>query len=138
MIMYGELSTGHRDKGASKRRYKNSLKKPLSTCHLDHSQWSTLAADQGTWRHIIHQTASFFKDFRRVNLKEKPCRRKNRDASTVVLDRTFNCSRCGRTCLSRIGLTSHERAFCRRGNPLHKIFVREVKPKEKERFFHIF
>ena len=117
MILYGELSTGHLDRGGPKKRYKNFLKKLLSTCHIDHSQWSTLAADRGTWRHIIHQAAFSFEDYCRINLKEKRCRRKNCDASTIVLDIIFICSRCGGTCLSRISLLSHERACSRRWNP---------------------
>ena len=117
MIFNGELSTGHRDRGASKRRYNDYLKKSLSICHIDHSQWSTLTADRGTWRHILHQAASSFEDSRKINLKEKCCRRKNHDASTIVPDIILNCSRCGRTCLSRISLISHERACNRRGNP---------------------
>ena len=47
IVLYGELSTGHRDRGAPKKRYKDSLKKSLSTCHIDHRQWSALAADRG-------------------------------------------------------------------------------------------
>ena len=46
ITMYGELSTGHRDRGAPKKRYKDCLKKSLSACHIDHRQWSTLAADR--------------------------------------------------------------------------------------------
>ena len=46
MVLYGKLSTGHRDRKAPKARYEDSLKKSLSTCHIDHSQWSTLAADR--------------------------------------------------------------------------------------------
>ena len=49
IVLYGELSTGHRDRGAPKKRYKDSLKKSLSTCHIDHRQWSALAADRGAW-----------------------------------------------------------------------------------------
>ena len=134
MILYGELSTGYRDRRGVKRRYKNSLKKPLSTCHIDHSQWSTLVADCGTWHHIIHQAASSFDNSRRINLKEKRCRRKNREASTVVLDITFNCSRCGRTCLSRIGQLATSALAVDVGNPFIKSsFVKlnqEVKLRE--------
>ena len=38
IVLYGELSTGHRDRGAPKKRYKDSLKKSLSTCHIDSGQ----------------------------------------------------------------------------------------------------
>ena len=36
IALYGELSTGHRNRGAPKKRYKNSLKKSLGACHIDH------------------------------------------------------------------------------------------------------
>ena len=115
IALYGELSTGHRDRGAPKKRYKDSLKKSLGACHIDHRQWSTLAAD--TWRHIISQAVSSFEDSHKNNLKEKRRMRKNREASAVVPEVTFDCRRCGRTCPSCIGLVSHERACSRRGQP---------------------
>ena len=118
IALYGELSTGHRNRRALKKQYKDSLKKSLGACHIDHRQWSALAADRITWRHIIHQAVSSFEDSRKNNLREKHCRRKNREASTATVPgMTFDCSRCGRTCLSRIGLVSHERACSRRGQP---------------------
>jgi len=118
IALYGELSTGHRDRGAPKKRYKDSLKKSLGACHIDHRQWSTLAADRQAWRHTVHQAVSSFEDSRRSNLKEKRRMKKDREASAAVPDQTFDCSRCGRTCLSRIGLVSHQRACSRRGQPL--------------------
>ena len=118
IALYGELSAGHRNRGAPKKRYKDSPKKSLGACHIDRRQWSTLAADRVTWRHIIHQAVSSFEDSRKNNLREKRCRRKNREASAATVPGvTFDCSRCGRTCLSRIGLVSHERACSRRGQP---------------------
>ena len=62
IALYGELFTGHRNRGAPKKRYKDFLKKSLGACHIDHRQWSTLAADRVTWRHIIHQAVSSFED----------------------------------------------------------------------------
>ncbi|XP_063595009.1 uncharacterized protein LOC134771986 [Penaeus indicus] len=118
IVLYGELSTGHRDRGAPKKRYKDSLKKSLGACQIDHRQWSTLAADRQAWRHTVHQAVASFEDSRRSNLKEKRRTRKDREASAAVPDQTFDCSRCGRICLSRIGLVSHQRACSRRGLPL--------------------
>ena len=119
MALYGELPTGHRNRGAPKKRYKDSLKESLSACHIDHLHWSTLAADRTAWRHTVHQAVSSFENSRRENLREKRHRRKMRAASaaTTVPDQTLDCSRCGRTCLSRIGLNSHQRACIRRGQP---------------------
>ena len=42
IALYGELSTGYCDRGVPKKRFKDSLKKTLGTCHIDHQQWSTL------------------------------------------------------------------------------------------------
>lgn len=117
IALYGELSSGHRDRGAPKKRYKDSLKKSLGVCHIDHHQWSTLAADRQAWRYTVHQAVSSFEDSCRANLKEKRRRRKDQIASAAASDQTFDCSHCGRTCLSRIGLVSHQRACSRRGQP---------------------
>ena len=117
IALYGELCTGKRDRGAPKKRFKDVLKKSLDACHIDHRQWSTLAADRGNWRRIIHQAASSFEDSRKDLLREKRRRRKNREASAATPNVTFDCGRCGRACLSRIGLVSHMRACSRRGQP---------------------
>ena len=112
IALYGELSTGHRDRGAPKKRYKDHLKKSLDTCHIDHHQWSTLAAHREAWRGIIHQAVSSFEDTRRATLKDKRLRRKNRKTSAAAAtnsNHTFICRCCGRTCLFRIGLFSHQR-----------------------------
>ena len=36
IVMFGELSTGHPERGAPKKRFKDSLKKLLTTCNIDH------------------------------------------------------------------------------------------------------
>ena len=43
IVLYGELSTGHRDKGATRKRYKDTLKRSLATCNIDYRQWTTQA-----------------------------------------------------------------------------------------------
>lgn len=71
IVMFSELSTGHRERGAPKKRFKDSLKKSLSTCNIDHKQWSDLAADRNTWRHTIHHATAPFEEDRRAALKDK-------------------------------------------------------------------
>ena len=53
IVMFGELSSGHRLRGAPKKRFKDSLKKSLTACNIDHRQWSDLAADRVAWRYTI-------------------------------------------------------------------------------------
>ena len=125
VVLYGELSTGHRDRGAPKKRYKDCLKKSLNVCHIDCQQWSDMAVDRDAWRHTIHKAASQFEENRRDSLKDKRQRRKAQAASTTENpDLTYMCRHCTRTCLSRIGLVSYERASSRTTTFL--IFVREA------------
>ncbi|KAJ8021516.1 hypothetical protein HOLleu_38750 [Holothuria leucospilota] len=76
IITYGELSTGHRDRWQPKKRYKVCLRKILSTFNIDYHQWSTLAADRGTWRHTTQEAVSFEMN-RRASLDDKRQKTKN-------------------------------------------------------------
>ena len=114
IVMFGELSTGYRKRGAPRKRFKDSLKKSLTTYNIDHRQWSVLAADRVAWRHIIHQATAQFEVDRKNSLKDKGQRWKARAASTTTPDISFPCSHCSRPRLPCIGLVSHERAYSRR------------------------
>ncbi|XP_067051128.1 uncharacterized protein [Acropora muricata] len=114
IVMFGELSSGHRDRGAPKKRFKVNLKKSLTACNIDHRQWSNLAADHVAWRHTTHQAAAQFQLDRKNALKDKRQRRKACAASTTTPNLSFPCSHCSRPQISRIGLVSHERASSRR------------------------
>ena len=39
IILYGELSSGLRNRGAPKKRYKDTLKKSLGACNISHLEW---------------------------------------------------------------------------------------------------
>ena len=96
-------------RGTSKR-YKDRLKSSLKACNIDPRHWSTLAADRIVWRHTIQQAVSAFEVTRRTQLEDKRKRRKESSNRTPTTDQTFTCNYCSRTCLSRIGLVSHQRA----------------------------
>ena len=49
---------------------------------------------------------------------DKRRKREIQGASASIPDQTFNCSRCSRTCLSCIGLVSHQHAYSLRGEPI--------------------
>ena len=51
IILYGKLSSGLRNRGAPKKRYKDNRKKSLGACNISHLEWTTLAEDRGTWRY---------------------------------------------------------------------------------------
>jgi len=46
IVMFGELSSGPRERDAPKKPFKDSLKKSHTACNIDHRQWSNLAADR--------------------------------------------------------------------------------------------
>ena len=116
IILYGELSSGLRNRGASKKRCKDTLKKSLGACNISHHEWITLAKDCGAWRRTISKAASSFESFRRSAIEEKRQRRKNSTATTPNPVETFTCCHCNWTCRSRIGLISHKRACRKRGH----------------------
>ncbi|XP_051645437.1 uncharacterized protein LOC127471941 [Manacus candei] len=110
ILLYGELATGCRKRGALKRRYKDSLKQHLSLGHIDQHNWSTLTSNREAWRHTIYNAAVSFENTRRITLEEKRQRRKNRVLQKIPFKESFCCAFCNRICLSRIGLISHQSA----------------------------
>ena len=50
IMLYGELHTGHRDRGTPRKIYKDTLKRSLATCNIDHRQWTTQATNRMNWR----------------------------------------------------------------------------------------
>ena len=101
IVMFGELSSGRYERGAPKKRFKDSLKKLLTACNIDHRQWSDLAADRVAWRYTILQAAAQFEVDRNNSFKEKRQRRKARAACTITPNISFPCSHCSQPCLSQ-------------------------------------
>ncbi|XP_069760398.1 uncharacterized protein [Narcine bancroftii] len=113
IVLYGELSTGRRDRGAPKKRYKDCLKKSLGACHIDHCQWADIASNRASWRLTVRRAATSFEEDRRAHLTDKTT------AATV--------SACPASDLSA---TNEPAADVDITPPL--IFIREAKPKKKK------
>ena len=69
--MYGELASGHRNRGAPKQQYKDELKKYMIAVHISSSEWSALIKDHYVWLHATRKAASTFKELRSNSLEEK-------------------------------------------------------------------
>ena len=110
-------SAGHRDKGASRKRFKDCLERSFGACDIDHRRWFILAENRDYWRLTIIHGVSSFENTGRVALKYKKHRRRNRNSMPSSYDQTFSCSRCDHASLSQIGLISHEYVYSQRGPP---------------------
>lgn len=115
IALYGELSSGSRNVGTPKKRYKDLLKSSFGRFGICQTNWTELATDRATWRATINKAATSFEQDRRTEAVEK--RKKRKEKTKNVASNTsnsqlpvYNCDHCGRSCGSRIGLYSHQRA----------------------------
>ena len=116
IALYGELSTGHIERWALKKRYKDCLKNSLTVCHVDLRCLSDIAADRVAWRHSIFKALNEFEEGRRDEQKGKRYKGLSRAALGNTSDVTFTWGHCSRPCLSRIGPVISERACRRHGH----------------------
>ena len=55
-ILFSQLSTGCRNRGRPKLRYKDTVKRHLKAKDIDVDSWYTQAQDRTSWRSMIHKT----------------------------------------------------------------------------------
>ena len=109
-LLFGELTTGTRTVGCPLLRWKDSLT-DLKQSNISTTQWQDTATDRSTWRRSIHDELMLYDDSRRErNATKRACRQAARNAISLAPQDTYICRYCGRTCSSRIGILSHERA----------------------------
>ena len=110
-LLFGELAEGKRRTGRPLLRWKDSLKYTLKTCQISIDNWQLEAADRYDWRDKSRKGLNKKDDLRRrSNAVKRSRRHATRNASTVADSGEFRCQHCNRTCASRIGMLSHERA----------------------------
>ena len=112
-LLYGQLEQGTRLKGRPYLRYKDICKRDLQSTHINANTWEDVAADRVGWRRAVKEGVAAAEEDRKNNREAKRQRR----TATANHQRTtgFACPRCSRTCLSLIGLYSHQR----RCSPTH-------------------
>ena len=105
-LLYGELCYGKRSVGGQKKRFKDTLKKTLTSFNIDVTNWEAYAQDRPMWRRMIHNGARTAKTNRIAEAQTKRAARKARLHSAGP---TYPCPECGRVLQARIGLVSHIR-----------------------------
>ena len=104
-LLYGELTSGKRNQGGPKKRFKDTLKSNLQYTQVRPKDLENTAAERDCWRRTVHLAGSTCETNYREKLSTK--REKRRNPSTPTA--TFQCPHCNRHCASRIGLHSHIR-----------------------------
>ena len=93
------FGSGFRNVGGQHKRYKDTLKKS----GINHEKWETTARDRDSWRLQIKEATQLFETNPTARIEEKRHRRKNLD-TIPNQTKSYPCNRCGKVCLSRIGL----------------------------------
>ena len=109
-VFFSELQEGKRDRGAPRKRYKYQLKRQLAQAGISRQSWQQEALDRDSWRLSVRKASCKFEAERQKAAKKKRRKQKERAASLPSSSQTFVCPTCGRGCVSRIGLYSHQRA----------------------------
>ena len=107
-LLFGELATGSRPRGRPHLRFKDLCKRDLLECGHKPAELQSHAADPTSWRGTINAGIKAASEQSRKKKEEKKASNKQKDAATTP-SVAFTCTSCGRTCLSRIGLHSHQR-----------------------------
>ena len=107
-VLFGELTIGTRTIGRPLLRWKDSLRDTLKQSNISTTHWQDTATDRSAWRRSIHDGLVLYDDSR--NASKRARRPAARNATSSASQDAYMCRHCGRTCSSRIGILSHERA----------------------------
>ena len=95
-LLYGELCYGKRSLGGQNKRFKDTLKKTLTSFNIDVSNWEVCAQVRPLWRSMIHTGARTAETNRIVEAQKKRAARKARLYSTTNTSAgpTYPCPEC--------------------------------------------
>ncbi|KAI8484623.1 hypothetical protein Bbelb_375640 [Branchiostoma belcheri] len=70
-ILFSQLESGTRPRGAPRRRFRDQLKDTLLRCAIDQDSWEHLAEDRAKWRRTVMQGTAHMEDQRRAEAEAK-------------------------------------------------------------------
>ena len=88
----------------------NQVMPQLAQLGITHQSWQQEASDRDSWHSSVRKASCEFEPERHKATKEKHRRQKERAASLPSSSQTSVHPKCGRGCVSRIGLYSHQQA----------------------------
>ena len=84
-LLCGELCYGKRSLGGQKKRFKDTLKKTLTSFNIDVTNWEVCAQDRPLWRSMIHTGARTAETNRIAEAQKKRAARKACCSQSVLL-----------------------------------------------------
>ena len=109
-LIYGELRSGKRKRGALRKRYKDQFHKQLKVSGIRESidsKWKQLSLVRDCWKETIKHAAASFEESRKVAVEEKRQCRKERSQTQLSTAEGFPFPSCQRVCKAGKGLHSH-------------------------------
>lgn len=107
-MLYSELCTGTRPRGAPLKRYKDQLKQTMKMTNINLQTWEESAMDRSLWRRTISNGVKLFEQEHRSKEENKRLACKLRKHLPRPPP-TAKCDLCGRMFHARIGLFSHRK-----------------------------
>ena len=116
-LFYSELCLGKRKRCKPKMRFKDSIKLGLQKCSIPIATWEESACNRSTWRKLIFDGIKYFecKRVERASLKHSIRKGEAVVPNQECVNLIWKCEHCGRLCLSRAGLISHQRSHRPKG-----------------------
>ena len=112
-ILYGELASGTRPTGRPVLRYKDTCKRDLNAFGINPAHLESETTDRSSWRSKVKDGVKLAEEKRERQWEEKRTRKRQRlqsaPAAPAIPTTEYTCSKCQRSCKSRIGLHSHSR-----------------------------
>ena len=113
-LLFSELHSGKRSRGAPKKRFKDTLKASLKCFDVDPENWELQAQQRDSWRSTITNSALSYEAKRILQAESKRQERKSRIANantttTANSSSGVTCLVCHRSFRAKIGLISHMR-----------------------------
>jgi len=113
-VLYGELKGGRTSTGGQFTSFKDCLKATHKKNAIPPDQLETSAADRKGRRDICTTGILFMQATQDKTEDERRRQRHEHAARNRENNSAYMCPTCGRTCLSRIGLYSHEQSHLQR------------------------
>lgn len=117
LALFSQLAQGKRKPGGQFLRYKDVLKRHLTSCNIPCDNWEELAHSRPEWRKIVHKACARYEANHLEHHDAKHQLQKSRPKTIYTYSYNSSgqlyCAACNRTFKTKFGLASHIRSHQR-------------------------